>query len=128
VTKPHHPICDAYGVRYRSVLEHIDGLYCGTGESVHATVDASPLYREVGDLLAGIWRSWLAINLPQAHVLFVLLAENAKRAVRLHRGFADIAGALLDLNLWDDGLTPERLGIHGLAPAEITAYAKTGMR
>ena len=123
-----HPICEAYGVRYRSVLEHIHGLYGGTGESVHEAVGASAFYREVGDLSAGIWRNWLAIDLPQAQVPFVLLAENAKRAVPLHRGFVDIAGALLDLNLWEDGLTLERLGIHGLAPAEITAYAETGKR
>lgn len=119
-------VCAAYGVRYRSVLDHIRVLYGGDGENVHDAVGQSAFYRGVGDLPADIWRTWLGTDLPLAHVPFVLLAEAAGCSATLHRGFVDIVAALLDTKPWEDGLTLERLGLAGMDTAAMTAYAETG--
>ena len=104
-------VCDAYDVRYRSVLDHIRILYGGDGDSVHQAVANSAFYRGVGELRADIWKTWMATDLPLAHVPFVLLAEAAGCTVPLHRGFVDIVAALLGITPWEDGLTLERLGL-----------------
>lgn len=119
-------VCKAYGVRYRSVLEHIHILYGGDGDTVHEAVANSAFYRGVGDLRADIWKDWMANDLPLAHVPFVLLAELAGVSAPLHRGFVDIVDALLGANSWRDGLTLERLGLAEMDVAAITAYAETG--
>ena len=121
------PVCEAFGVRYRSVLEHIHILYGGDGESVHEAVANSAFYRGVGDLRADIWQTWMATDLPLAHVPFTLLAEHAGVAAPLHRGFVDIVDALLGSDSWTDGLTLERLGLAGMSVAEMTAFVENGL-
>lgn len=120
-------VCEAYGLRYRSVLDHIRLLYGAKGENVHEAVAQSAFYRGVGDLPADIWRTWLGTDLPLAHVPFVLLAETAGCPAPLHRGFVDIVAALLDANPWQDGLTLERLGVTDMDPAAMNVYAETGI-
>lgn len=117
-------VCEAYGVRYRSVLDHIRILY---GADVQEAVAQSAFYRGVGDLPADIWRTWMGTDLPLTHVPFVLLAENTGRNAKLHRGFVDIVAALLDVAPWKDGLTLERLGLAGMDAAAMTVYAETGL-
>ena len=120
-------VCEAYGLRYRSVLDHIRILYDAKGENVHEAVAQSAFYRGVGDLPADIWRTWLGTDLPLAHVPFVLLAEVAGCPAPLHRGFVDVVAALLDANPWQDGLTLERLGVADMDPAAMNVYAETGI-
>ena len=120
-------VCEAYGVRYRSVLDHIRILYGAEGADVQEAVAQSAFYRGVGDLPADIWRTWMGTDLPLAHVPFVLLAENAGCNATLHRGFVDIVAALLEVTPWKDGLTLERLGLAGMDAAAMTAYAETGL-
>jgi opine dehydrogenase len=119
-------VCEAYGVRFRSVLDHIRILYDAKGGDVQEAVAQSTFYRGVGDLPADIWQTWMGTDLPLAHVPFVLLAENAGCNATLHRGFIDIVAALLDAKPWEDGLTLERLGLAGMDAAAMTAYAETG--
>ena len=119
-------VCEAYGVRFRSVLDHIRILYDAKGGDVQEAVAQSTFYRGVGDLPADIWQTWMGTDLPLAHVPFVLLAENAGCKATLHRGFIDIVAALLDAKPWEDGLTLERLGLAGMDAAAMTAYAETG--
>ena len=86
----------------------------------------SPVYKNSSALPADIWRSWMADDVPLAHVPFVQLAESAGVSVPLHRGFVDIVDALLGGNSWRDGLTLERLGLAGLSPEQIRDYVETG--
>ena len=120
-------VCEAYGVRYRSVLDHIRILYGAEGADVQEAVAQSAFYRGVGDLPADIWRTWMDTDLPLAHDPFVLVAENAGCNATLHRGFIDIVKAMLDVTPWKDGLTLERLGLEGMDAAAMTVYAETGL-
>ena len=119
-------VCDAFGVRFRSLVEHIHRLYGGAGDSVHEAVKQSPVYQNSSGLSPDIWRSWMADDVPLAHVPFVLLAESAGVPVPLHRGFVDIIDALLGTNSWQDGLTLDRLGLAGKTPEQIRTYVETG--
>ena len=119
-------VCEAYGVRFRSLVEHIHRLYGGAGDTVHHAVKQSPVYKNSGLQPADIWRSWMADDVPLAHVPFVQLAESAGVSVPLHRGFVDIVDALLGSASWQDGLTLERLGLAGLSPEQIRDYVETG--
>ena len=120
------PVCDAFGVRFRSLVEHLHRLYGGAGDTVHEAVKQSPVYKNSGALPPRIWQSWMADDVPLAHVPFVLLAEAAGVPVPLHRGFVDIVDALLGSNSWQDGLTLERLGLAGMSPEQIRNYVETG--
>ena len=120
-------VCEAYGVRFRSLVEHIHRLYGGTGDTVHDAVKESPVYNNSSGLPADIWRSWMADDVPLAHVPFVQLAESAGVRVPLHRGFVDIVDVLLGSDSWQDGLTLERLGLAGLSPEQVRDYVETGV-
>ncbi len=120
-------VCDAFGVRFRSLLDHIHTLYGGSGASVHEAVTSSPFYRQIGELPAHIWRTWLAADIPLAHVPFVLLAEHAGLRAPLHRGFIDLVDALLGMTSWQDRLTLERLGLARMSPEMMMTYAETGV-
>ena len=119
-------ICEAFGVRFRPLLEHIHRLYGGAGGTVHDAVKESPVYRNSGALPADIWRSWMADDVPLAHVPFVQLAESVGLSVPLHRGFVDIVDALLGNASWQDGLNLKRLGLAGMSPERIRKYVETG--
>lgn len=120
-------VCDAYGVRFRSLVEHIHRLYGGAGDTVHEAVKESPVYKNGGPMPANIWRSWMGDDVPLAHVPFVQLAESVGVNVPLHRGFIDIVDALLGSDSWQNGLTLERLGLAGMSPEEVQAYVETGV-
>ena len=119
--------CDAFGVRYRSLLDHIRGIYGGGGDSVHDAVKQSPVYNRAGDMRATIWQTWMEGDLALSHVPFVELAESAGVSAPLRRGLVDIIDALLGNNSWRDGLNLERLGLAGLSVEEIRAYVETGI-
>lgn len=118
--------CAAFGVRFRSLLEHIHRIYGGGGDNVHEAVKQSPVYSNSGTQRADIWRSWMGDDVPLAHVPFVLLSELAGVPVPLHRGFVDIIDALLGTESWKDGLNFERLGLAGMTAEQVRAYAGTG--
>ena len=118
--------CAAFGVRFRSLLEHIHRIYGGGGDTVHEAVKQSPVYSASGMLPPDIWRSWMGDDVPLAHVPFVLLSELAGVPVPLHRGFVDIVDALLGAESWKDGLNLERLGLAGMSVEQVRAYAETG--
>ncbi|NKB57972.1 MAG: hypothetical protein GKS00_16735 [Alphaproteobacteria bacterium] len=120
-------VCDAFSVRYRPLLEHIQRLYGGPGGTVYDAVKDSPFYRNIGSLPADIWRSWMALDAPLAQVPFVQLAESAGLRVPLNRGYVHMVDALLGSDSWQDGLTLERLGLAGLSPEGIRAYVETGV-
>ncbi len=119
-------VCDAFGVRFRSLLDHIHRLYGAGGDTVHDAVQESPGYGKTGATRADIWQTWMEGDLPLAHVPFVQLAETAGLTVPLHRGFVDIIDALLGGNSWQDGLTLDRLGLAGMSIDQIRAYVETG--
>ena len=119
-------VCEAYGVRFRSLLEHIHRIYGGGGDSIYEAVKQSPGYNRSGEMRATIWQTWMEGDLPLAHVPFVQLAENAGLSVPLHRGFVDILDALLGSNSWQDGLNLERLGLAGMSTENIREYVETG--
>ena len=121
------PACDAFGVRYRSLLEHIHRTYGGGGDTVHEAVKQSPVYSQSGGMRATIWQTWMEGDLALSHVPFVELSESAGVSAPLRRGFVDIIDVLLDSNSWQDGLNLERLGLAGMSVAEIRAYVETGL-
>ena len=119
-------VCEAYSVRFRSLLEHIHRLYGGSGDTVYEAVQQSPVYKNTGGLPASIWRAWAEADVPLAHVPFTELAENAGLKAPLHRGFVDIIDCLLGMNSWRDGLNLERLGLAGMGPDQVRAFLATG--
>ena len=119
-------VCEAFGVRFRSLLDHIHRTYGGGGDSIYEAVKQSPGYNKAGEMRATIWQTWMTGDLPLAHVPFVELAERAGVSVPLHRGFVDILDALLGSNSWQDGLNLERLGLAGMSIEQIRAYVETG--
>ena len=118
--------CEAYGVRFRSLLDHIHRIYGGGGETIHEAVKESPGYNKAGKMRATIWKTWMEGDVPLAHVPFVELAERADVAVPLHRGFVDILDALLGSNSWESGLNLERLGLAGMSVDRIRMFVETG--
>ena len=119
-------VCEAYGVRFRSLLEHIHRLYGGSGDTVYEAVQQSPVYKNTGALPASIWRAWAEADVPLAHVPFTELAESAGLKAPLHRGFVDIIDCLLGMNSWRDGLNLERLGLAGMGPDQVRQFLTTG--
>lgn len=120
-------VCDAYGVRHRPLVEHIQRLYGGPGGTVYDAVKNSSFYKNVGSFPADIWRSWTALDAPLAHVPFVQLAESAGLSVPLNRGYVHMIDALLGSNSWQTGLTLERLGLAGMSPKQVQDYVETGV-
>lgn len=120
-------VCDAFGVRHRPLVEHIQRLYGGPGGTVYDAVKNSSFYKNVGSFPADIWRAWTALDAPLAHVPFVQLAESAGLSVPLNRGYVHMIDALLGSNSWQDGLTLERLGLAGMSPKQVRDYVETGV-
>lgn len=120
------PACAAYGVRYRSLLDHIHRIYGAGGDTVHEAVEQAPVYNSSGGMRATIWQTWMEGDLPLSHVPFVELAESAGVSAPLRRGFVDILDALLGTNSWKDGLNLKRLGLAGMSVEQIRQYVETG--
>lgn len=119
-------VCEAYGVRFRSLLEHIHRLYGGSGDTVYEAVQQSPVYKNTGARPSSIWLAWAEADVPLAHVPFTELAESAGLQAPRHRGFVNIVDCLLGMNSWQDGLNLERLGLAGMGSELVGEFLTTG--
>lgn len=119
-------ICRAYGVRENSARERLIYLYDSHGDTHQEAVANCAFLQNLGELPAGIWRRWLAVDVPYAIVPTVRLAEAAGVRAPVLRSLAEIFGVLLGFDPWERGLTLERLGLAGLTPAQVTRLAHEG--
>lgn len=112
-------ICEAYGVRHRSLQAAIDHYYGTSGESVQESILNCDFYQGVRPGAPTTWRGWETVDVPYAIVPLVLLAEQAGIAAPLHRSLAEILGTLLAIDPWSAGPSLEAMDLVG-SPAEVT--------
>lgn len=118
----------AHGLDVRPFHDILNALYGARGSSVSQSLATSRWLRDLEPLPASIWRYWLEADATLLYRPFVDLAANAGVDAPLFNGLLDLAGAVLARDLRAEGHGLDRLGIAGLAPAEIVAYALDGRR
>ena len=121
------PVCAAFGVRFRTLRDHIVHYYGAKGESVHEAIRNCGFYRRLPPVPAATWRKWLAADVPWAHVPFVALAELAGVDTPLHRAIIAFVSALLEQDFQHSGLTLARLGLSGCDVRDVCRYVDEGM-
>lgn len=119
-------VCRAYGIRENTARERLIYLYDSHGDTHQEAVANCAFLQNLGELPAGVWRRWLAIDVPLAIVPAVRLGEAAGVPTPILRGLADIFGALLGFDPWRTGLSLESLGLAGMTPAEIARFTREG--
>ena len=122
------PVCAAFGIRFRSLREHIVRYYGAHGDNVHDAIRNCGFYQNLPPMPAKTWRKWLAADVPWSHVPFVALADAAGVAVPLHRAIIAMVGEMLRQDFWATGLTIERLGLSGCDIESIRRYVNDGVR
>jgi opine dehydrogenase len=119
-------VCRAYGVRENTARERLILLYDSHGETHQEAVANCAFLQDLGELPAGVWRRWLAIDVPLAIVPTVRLGDAAGVGTPILRGLADIFGALLGFDPWAEGLSLRDLGLDGLSPAQVARLTRDG--
>jgi len=119
-------VCQAYGVRFTSLREHIIRLYDSQGKTVQEAIMNAKLYKNRARDPANIWVKWLSLDVPFAHVPFVSLAELASVPVPIYRAIIEIFGAVLKTDFWKTGLTLDKLGLGSLTKNEMLRYVTEG--
>jgi opine dehydrogenase len=119
-------VCQAYGVPYTSLREHIIRYYASSGKTVQEAIKNAKMYQGIPPLPANIWDQWLSTDLPLSHVPFVILAELAGISTPIHRAIIEIVGAVLETDFWETGLTLDKLGMEGLTIEEVIRYVTEG--
>ena len=120
------PVCAAYGVEFHTLRQHICRYYGSDGENVHDAIRNCAFYQKLPPAPADTWRSWLADDLPLAHVPFVAFAELASIAVPLHRAVVSVGGAVLGTDFWASGLTLARLGLADAGVSDVRHFVEHG--
>lgn len=120
------PVCEAFGVPFTSLATLVRGLYGGGGGTVREAIDDAFYYFRLPPLAPDVWATWLRADVPLAHVPYVALADLCGAGARLNRAMVDVFGALLGEDYWRTGLTLERLGLAGMTPCDVVAYAHDG--
>jgi opine dehydrogenase len=111
-------ICQAYGVRHRTLPAAIDHYYGTSGNGVQQAVLNCASYQSIPAGAPATWRGWEAVDVPYAIVPLVLLAEQAGIAAPLHRSLAQILGTLLAIDPWQSGPSLAAMDLAG-SPEEI---------
>lgn len=118
-------ICEAYGVRHRTVPEALAAHYGAPADDHLTALRDCPYYRMLAPHPADIWRFWLPTDIAFGVVPMVRLAEAAGLDAPLHRGLVETFGALLGTALWAEGPDLEALGLSG-GPAAARRRAMDG--
>jgi opine dehydrogenase len=108
-------ICQAYGVRHRTLTAAIDHYYGTSGDSVQEAVLNCAFYQSVRPGAPTTWRGWAAVDVPYAIVPLVLLAEQAGIGAPLHRSLAEILGNVLGIDPWTCGPSLDAMNLVGPA-------------
>lgn len=116
----------ACGVPWRSMATYLQDYYGARGDTLAEIVRQTPYYQALPPYPASVWKTWLATDIPNAHVPFVEMTERAGARVPLHRAAVDITGALHGRDYWREGVTLERLGLAGADFAAIRRYVSDG--
>jgi opine dehydrogenase len=111
-------ICQAYGVRHRTLPAAIDHYYGTSGDGVHEAVSNCDAYQSLPPGPPATWRGWGTVDVPYALVPLVLLAEQAGIGAPLHRSLAEILGTLLAIDPWRCGPSLEAMDLAG-SPSEV---------
>jgi hypothetical protein len=119
-------ICQAFGAAHRPLSAMLGALYGATGADARDAVTTTPFYRALTPQDPGLWRSWLAQDVPFALKPAAALARLAGLAAPLHVGLAAVFDALLGGT--GAPLTLTDLGLDGLTAAEARLYIETGDR
>ena len=120
------PVCDTFGVPWRSLSQYLRDYYDADGGSIHEQVRNCAYYQALPPYPTDVWKRWMATDVAHAHVPFVALAELAGVPVPLHRSIVALVGAVLGRDFQSEGVTLQRLGLAGLDLAGIQRYVETG--
>ena len=121
------PVCEAFRVPWTSVCDYLRSYYDVQGADYCELIQGCSYYRSLSPHAPEIWQRWLSIDIPQAHVPFVELAELAGVAVPLHRAFIAIFSVLLGRDFQSEGVTLQRLGLRGASPRDVQNYVLEGI-
>lgn len=112
-------ICQAYGVRHRSLPAAIDAFYGTSGESAQEAVRQCASYQSIPAGAPNTWRGWESVDVPYAIVPLVRLAEQAGVPAPIHRALAEILGTVLGMDPWAVSPPLEAMGLSG-SPTQVT--------
>lgn len=113
-------ICEAYGVRHRTLPAAIDHYYGTSGEGAHRAVLGCESYQAIPAGAPGTWRAWESVDVPYAIVPLVRLGEQAGVGAPLHRSLAEILGSVLGIDPWAAGPSLKAMNLVG-APEQVAA-------
>jgi opine dehydrogenase len=122
------PLCHAYGVPYQPLAQYLRDYYSTHGETIHELVRNCEYYQSLAPYPTAVWQRWMSIDVPNAHVPLVALAELAGIAMPLHRAVISMVSALIGYDFWANGITLERLGLGGMKAADVKHFVETGTR
>lgn len=117
-------ICAGWGARHRGLPEMLAALYGARGDNALDAVATCPFYRGLAPQEPGLWRRWLAQDVPFALKPAAALAHAIGIAAPLHAGLAAVFDAVLGGT--GAAVTLDDLGLAGLTPDAARHYAETG--
>ncbi len=119
-------LCNAFGVPYHSFRDLTLQYVKGTGTTVAEAQRNSNFIQNSPAFDVDQWARWTRWDMGLGVVPMVLLAELAGVTMPIHRGLADIFGALLRTDFWKNGLTLNRLGLADLSASDVLRYVTYG--
>ena len=120
------PVCEAYGIPYRPLMDLINQFSEGHGNTISEAQGSAKFVKGSAPHPVDMWERWLTWDIPLAMVPFISLAEQAGVKMPIHKGLTYVFGAILEKDFWTDGLTLDRLGLRDKSPEEIIKYVTEG--
>lgn len=120
-------VSEAFGVAWESTARHLCNTYGGEAAGFREAIRGCAFYQSLPPRSPELWRRWLGVDIPQAHVPFAALARLAGVPVPLHEAFIATFSVLLQQDFRAEGLTLERLGLEGATSADVVQYARSGV-
>jgi opine dehydrogenase len=105
-------VCEAYGVAHTPMAKAIEQYY-GFKSSTFSEAMKNPVYKSFPPFVPNVWRTWCGDDLPYAIVPCVQLGEQGGVATPLHRAFAEVFGALLEVDPWKCGPSLADMDLQG---------------
>jgi len=115
-------VCQAFGVRVQSAADWLASAYDGiTGQTLYERIQSNRAYAGI-KAPKSLRVRYLTEDVPTGLVPIVSLAKLAGLSAPVSESIINIAGALLDVDFWQTGRTPARLGIEGMTVEKIIRY------
>lgn len=96
------------------------------GETYYEAVHTTPVHG-AARAPASIHHRYFTEDLPYGLVPIVEIGAALSLSLPTSRGLVDVVNALMGVDYWSSGRNLTRLGLHGMAAADMRRYAETGI-